>query len=113
MELDKQQKLLKAKVELLERENIGLKKSLYELSTRYNAIAHKLQPFPLADILDPIDIIEPLAEMDDDLLLLKDRQNKVFSMKLELKGHQGCQSINLRCRLPSPIFTLWPFFSKY
>jgi len=45
--LTKDSKSLKSKVELLEKENIALKKSLYELSTRYNTIAHKLQPFTL------------------------------------------------------------------
>lgn len=89
MEHEKQQKLLKAKVEQLERENIGLKKSLYELSTRYNAIAHKLQPFPLGDIIDPIDIVEPLVELEEDLDLIKDNKNKIFSLKQEFKGHQG------------------------
>ncbi len=41
-------KTLKSKVESLEKENHALKKSLYELSVRYNAIAYqKHQPFSL------------------------------------------------------------------
>lgn len=44
--LFKESKYLKQKVELLERENIALKKSLFELSARYNMCAHhKTQPF--------------------------------------------------------------------
>jgi COMPASS component SWD3 len=91
MDQDKQHKLLKQKVEQLERENIGLKKSLYELSTRCNSIAHKLQPFPIGDILDPIDIVEPLVELEEEEILggKSERNNKIFYLKQELKGHQG------------------------
>eukprot|EP00842_Homolaphlyctis_polyrhiza_P005097 jgi/Hompol1/5589/HPOL_004588-RA len=48
----KEQRILKQRVETLERENMLLRKSLYELSRSYNSLAHKLQPFNLGEILD-------------------------------------------------------------
>jgi hypothetical protein len=49
---DKTSKILRQKLEMLERENKALKKSLYDLSVTYNSLAYSLQPIHLGDILD-------------------------------------------------------------
>ncbi|KAJ3276403.1 Superoxide dismutase [Cu-Zn] [Terramyces sp. JEL0728] len=78
----KEQRLLKQKVEVLERENYALKKSLYELSTRYNSM--KLPPFALGELLHSLDNVDTLFETKEELGL-----KKQFYHKQELKGHQG------------------------
>ncbi|KAJ3313868.1 hypothetical protein HDV04_001429 [Boothiomyces sp. JEL0838] len=78
----KEQRLLKQKVEILERENYALKKSLYELSTKYNSM--KLPPFALGELLHSLDNVDTLFETKEELGL-----KKQFYHKQELKGHQG------------------------
>ncbi|KAI8916187.1 WD40-repeat-containing domain protein [Gorgonomyces haynaldii] len=104
MDSEKATKLLKTKVDTLERENNQLKKSLFELSSRYNAIAYKLQPFKLGDVLDQkIDDISPLVEMPQqeqvqDPFVPQRERDKQFYQKHELKGHLGA----VYCVLFSP-----------
>ncbi|KAH6569695.1 hypothetical protein BASA62_004703 [Batrachochytrium salamandrivorans] len=97
----KEQRALKQKVETLERENMLLKKSLFELSSRYNSIAHKLQPFNPGELLysahdaginSLLENTEQEATVDRfaanrDKSTIKD--NKPFYLKHELKGHTG------------------------
>lgn len=57
----KEQRVLKQRIELLERENHALKKSLFELSTRYNA--SRVQPFALSELLEQsLDHVTPLFD---------------------------------------------------
>lgn len=90
---DKQLKLYKQKMETLERENISLKKSLYELSTRYSSISHKLPTFPLHLLLDDPNITGEQDHESLRALQLNDEKHedsrKVFNMRYELKGHTG------------------------
>jgi flagellar motility protein MotE (MotC chaperone) len=52
---------LKQRIEVLERENHALKKSLFELSTRYNSL--KVQPFALSDLLEhSLEEVTPLFD---------------------------------------------------
>jgi COMPASS component SWD3 len=74
----KEQRLLKQKIESLERENYALKKSLYELSTRFNAL--KVQPFQLSSLLDKSNHQQIQEEQP---------KSKQFNQTKELKGHQG------------------------
>ncbi|KAJ3056046.1 hypothetical protein HK097_008283 [Rhizophlyctis rosea] len=64
--LSKEARGLRQRVEALEKEppesernasqeNAALKKSLYELSARYNTMAHKVLPFPI-DSMEAIDL---------------------------------------------------------
>ena len=104
MDQEKASKLMKQKLEALERENLALKKSLFELSSRYNSIAHKLEPFKLGDVLDTaMDLgITPLLENPEnestDSYVVNPREkrdNKLFNLKQDLKvlrliqGHIG------------------------
>ncbi|RKO88738.1 hypothetical protein BDK51DRAFT_46191 [Blyttiomyces helicus] len=97
---DKEQRILKQRVEVLEKENMALKKSLYELSTRYNMVAHKAQPFSI----DSLEALEPGTSMaaelgkpggaeDADLFGTappnKHKDRRQFYLKHELKGHEG------------------------
>ncbi|KAJ3216587.1 hypothetical protein HDU67_009283 [Dinochytrium kinnereticum] len=53
----KEVKSLKQRVELLEKENAALKKSLYDLSARFNMLAPSRTALPL--MLDSVDVAEP------------------------------------------------------
>ncbi|KAJ3102985.1 hypothetical protein HDU96_009441 [Phlyctochytrium bullatum] len=53
----KEVKLLKQRIEVLEKENAALKKSLYDLSARFNMLAPTRQALPL--VLDSGDVAEP------------------------------------------------------
>ncbi|TPX49682.1 hypothetical protein SeLEV6574_g01311 [Synchytrium endobioticum] len=104
-------KALKLKVCVLEKENAALKKSLYELSTRYNSLAHKALPFTL-DILDATEpridsLLEGLGDPDSASALSPDTTTVItttpqslqkdmhrhgsrhFHLKNEIKGHTG------------------------
>ncbi|KAI8588021.1 WD40-repeat-containing domain protein [Geranomyces variabilis] len=56
----KETRVLKQRVDVLEKENIALKKSLYELSTRFNLVAHKTAPFSL-DSIEPDASFQPTS----------------------------------------------------
>ncbi|KAL2916801.1 hypothetical protein HK105_203580 [Polyrhizophydium stewartii] len=96
----KEHRALKLKVETLERENMLLKKSLFELSSRYNSLAHKLQPFNLGEILDSAldaGINSLLENTDTDTNAERfanhdkpiGKVTRQFTLKHELKGHGG------------------------
>ncbi|KAI8906182.1 WD40-repeat-containing domain protein [Powellomyces hirtus] len=104
----KESRLLKQRLEVLEKENVALKKSLYELSTRFNLVAHKTAPFSL-DSLEVFDagfqqahITGAAAGMvgaekgggsdDQDFgTVSRDahKDGRSFHLKHELKGHRG------------------------
>ncbi|KAJ3022998.1 hypothetical protein HKX48_004621 [Thoreauomyces humboldtii] len=99
----KESRLLKQKVETLEKENIALKKSLYELSTRFNLVAHKTQPFSLEslELFDPalqyaIDSAAKPSSNEEHQEVFGSvsrehahKDGKYFQLKHELKGHSG------------------------
>ncbi|KND05183.1 uncharacterized protein SPPG_00847 [Spizellomyces punctatus DAOM BR117] len=95
----RESRLLKQKVDALEKENMALKKSLYELSTRFNLMAPKISPFSLdslegfdAPFTSVSDAVKPAAE-DQDVFAGVSREahkdGKQFYLKHELKGHAG------------------------
>ncbi|KAI8835344.1 quinon protein alcohol dehydrogenase-like superfamily [Chytridium lagenaria] len=96
-------KLLKQRIELLEKENAALKKSLYDLSARFNMLAPTRTALPL--MLDSVDVAEPGIDSllidstkmpvsnGDEFMNLGDvkrgREGRHFYLKYELKGHTG------------------------
>ncbi|KAJ8327186.1 hypothetical protein BDV3_000310 [Batrachochytrium dendrobatidis] len=97
----KEHRILKQKVETLERENMLLKKSLFELSSRYNSMSHKLQPFNPGELLGSAhdaginSLLEGTEQdtSDERFVANRDKQggkdSKHFYLKHELKGHTG------------------------
>ena len=83
---EKKEKTLKQKIEILERENHALKKSLFELSAKYNSV--KLPPFQLRDVLSSCDQVTPLLK-EDEPIMEPHKLQKYFYQKAELKGHSG------------------------
>jgi COMPASS component SWD3 len=86
----KEQRILKQKIEILERENHALKKSLYELSTRFNAL--KVQPLVLSELLtkSPDESTNyDSKELPDTSGYSRENRPKQFSQKSEFKGHAG------------------------
>lgn len=77
----KEQRILKQKIDVLERENTALKKSLYDLSSRFNA-SKTAQPLPLAQILTAPDI--DILETDT-----AGARGGKFAVRGELRGHFG------------------------
>eukprot|EP00743_Colponemidia_sp_Colp-15_P005563 GILK01005984.1.p1 GENE.GILK01005984.1~~GILK01005984.1.p1 ORF type:complete len:508 (-),score=66.16 GILK01005984.1:60-1514(-) len=103
--LTKQNKDLKHKLDKTERENKSLKKSLYEMSVRYNLLlqpsGQKVKPFDV-DAALVSDVADERTNMTHDrgvdvqshthvdLKARGDvRDNRLFHFKYELKGHQG------------------------
>jgi COMPASS component SWD3 len=86
----KEQRMLKQRIELLERENHALKKSLFELSMRFNAA--RVQPFALSELLEQsLDQVTPLfdTKADNESQYPRDKGSNRFYQKHELKGHSG------------------------
>ncbi|KAI9325055.1 WD40-repeat-containing domain protein [Zopfochytrium polystomum] len=81
----KETKLLKQRIEVLEKENIALKKSLYDLSVRFNMLGHRAVPFTI----DSLDANGDLPPMESLLEPQRTRRATAFSLKAELKGHTG------------------------
>jgi COMPASS component SWD3 len=85
----KEQKVLKQRIEILERENHALKKSLFELSMRFNAT--RVQPFALGELLEhSLDQVTPLLDTkDQEESRFVSKPSNRFYQKHELKGHSG------------------------
>lgn len=89
MDKEKEKAQLKQRIEILERENHALKKSLFELSTRLNSL--KVQPYQLGELLDSHHMDQSAFDLksDDIYGLPKGEKSKHFYEKNELKGHTG------------------------
>lgn len=85
---EKTSQVLKQRIEVLERENHSLKKSLYDLSARYNAL--KVPPYQLGELLEShgMDKVGALFENEEEIVRNGDK-TKYFYEKAELKGHNG------------------------
>ncbi|CAG8496086.1 13536_t:CDS:10 [Acaulospora morrowiae] len=101
--LIKENKALKQKVDALEKENMLLKKSIYDLSVKYTEAAHhqRVRPFVI-DFEEPVpvqdsgkEIIDNLDNSSDTLIVAgnnlreKNRERRIFHSKTEFKGHNG------------------------
>ncbi|KAJ3297003.1 DNA-directed DNA polymerase gamma mip1 [Borealophlyctis nickersoniae] len=100
--LSKEARALRQRVEVLEKENMALKKSLYELSARYNMMAHKVLPFTIDSLeaLEPPDALSPSdvgvktggpdqQDVFGDVTRDKHKDRRNFHLKHELKAHSG------------------------
>mmetsp|Transcript_51957 Transcript_51957/g.86397 ORF Transcript_51957/g.86397 Transcript_51957/m.86397 type:complete len:524 (-) Transcript_51957:174-1745(-) len=102
----KENKQLKQKVDQLERENKDLKKSLYELSIRYNSLyqhsGKNVAPFNIDSVVDdlPADILESIhhviegsdrgaTNIEDGRSNRNRSDGRKFTHKYDLKGHTG------------------------
>ena len=76
----------------LEQENAGLKKSLYELSIRFNSNTDHAE-FPLSVMEEIhnecITITEDQNTVFNDPISVKNTEKKPYSCKHDLKGHLG------------------------
>lgn len=102
MDLEKATKILKQKLDVAERENQALKKSLFELSNRYNSVAVQKSMLPFQLDMDVLDVIQPLLDspvemepMDQVSVAANStngsngRKDKWFAHRFDLKGHTG------------------------
>ncbi|KAJ3365224.1 hypothetical protein GGF32_009729 [Allomyces javanicus] len=82
----RESRTLKQKADLLEKENMALKKSIYDLSIKYNRLAYKYQanPYPL-DFGTIGEGLPASAAGGRD----KPKDGKYFTLKSDLKGHGG------------------------
>ncbi|KAI9209632.1 WD40-repeat-containing domain protein [Polychytrium aggregatum] len=98
--VNKEARVLKQRVEILEKENAALKKSLYDLSAKYNLYALKAQPFTLdflvaeTGIGDLFESTTAAASGADEVYApttIRDvsKDSRQFMLKYELKGHSG------------------------
>ncbi|RUS18782.1 WD40-repeat-containing domain protein, partial [Endogone sp. FLAS-F59071] len=110
--LFKEVKQLKQKVDTLEKENIALKKSIYDLSARYAAALQQggIVPRPGPFVIDPEELPQEVVVKTKEVMSKvvqkaggvtdgydgvgvnyreKNRDGKPFHMKYELKGHTG------------------------
>ncbi|CAO3697574.1 unnamed protein product [Rhizopus microsporus] len=100
----KEVKQLKQKVDILDKENIALKKSIYDLSARYAAsisqggIPYKTGPFVIDNEVSPTGkemISKVVQEASGDMEPFQSiyphdtRDGKPFQLRYELKGHLG------------------------
>ncbi|KAJ1503668.1 hypothetical protein HMI56_002017 [Coelomomyces lativittatus] len=100
--ITKESRLLKQKAEVLEKENALLKKSIFDLSLKYNAIAYQqaIHPIELDDgslkLMNPTNLdsgvitqkallLETMASASRD----KYKESKFFVLKSDLKEHSG------------------------
>eukprot|EP00026_Physarum_polycephalum_P006216 Phypoly_transcript_06258.p1 GENE.Phypoly_transcript_06258~~Phypoly_transcript_06258.p1 ORF type:complete len:508 (+),score=83.16 Phypoly_transcript_06258:139-1662(+) len=101
--ITKENKLLKYKLDVLERENKDLKKSIYDLSVRYDMLMHQMgktaKPFNIESIFEnyipgrDINIVDTNADETTDQIPESTSTRKVderhFYYKYTLKGHTG------------------------
>ena len=87
----KEVKILKQRVDVLEKENMSLKKSLYEISTRYFVNSqHKKTPL-LVDSIDeeanniPSDVLNEVSVLNNEGPDRKSKETRHFLHKCDLK----------------------------
>lgn len=91
--LTNQAKLSKARTEQLEKENLALKKSLFELSTRFNALATDSRVSSSFTLFEPYDQVPDEHQIPESLSMAElgktGKAGKYFQFKTDLRGHSG------------------------